>query len=173
MALYPAVIKEYNAQTKRVRIEMKGLTDGDTLLPESELLYSLGDKFNHTEIEIKAGDTVWVDFLANDPRYPIVVGYRNPEQGNAVGWRKWHHANMELSADNTMILKTDNTMILKGKTLKIEFPNITISGTTTHNGNIALKGALSASSDVSAGGISMQNHTHIDGDGEKTQKPSA
>ena len=164
MALYPAVIKEYNAQTRKVRIEMVGMTDGDVLLPESDLMYSLGDKFNHSEIEILAGDAVWIDFLADDPRYPIVMGYRNPEQGNVSGWRKWHHANIELSADNSMVLK--------GNHLKIAFSSISITGATSHKGNIALNSGLNASGDVKAGGVSMQEHTHIDGDGERTQKPS-
>lgn len=141
MALYPAVIKTYDAPRRRVRIEMVGMTDGDTLLPESELLYALGDKSTHTEIEIKAGDSVWVDFLADDPRYPIIMGYRNPETGNSVAWRKWHHANMELSADGEMVLK--------GKSLKMEFETIETTGKTTNNSKITNKSSVTNESLVS------------------------
>lgn len=128
MALYPAVIKSYDPARRKVRIEMVGMTDGDTLLPESDLMYSLGDKSSHTEIEINVGDTVFVDFLCDDPRYPIIMGFRPPEMGNVVGWRRWRHANMELAADGEMILK--------GKSLKIEFETIETTGKTTNNSEI-------------------------------------
>lgn len=173
MALYPAVIREYDAPRRKVRIEMVGMTDGDTLLPEADLMYALGDKSTHTEIEILAGDTVWVDFLADDPRYPIIMGYRNPETGNSVEWRKWHHANIELSADGKMVLK--------GKSLKMEFATIEITGKTTHNspvtnkalvsmnsginngngGAVAVSGGLDVNGgDVSADGLSLKYHVH-------------
>lgn len=179
MSLYPAVIKSYDAKRRRVRIEMVGMTDGDKLLPEAELMYNLGDKSHHTEIEIKSGDTVWVDFLADDPRYPIIMGYRNPEVGNDIEWRRWHHANMELHADGTMILK--------GSALQIKFDTIETTGVTTNNSQITNKspvtneslvsmnagmnngngGAVACtggfninSGDVNADGISLKTHTH-------------
>ena len=184
MALYPAVIKTYDAPRRRVRIEMVGMTDGDTLLPESELLYALGDKSTHTEIEIKAGDSVWVDFLADDPRYPIIMGYRNPETGNSVAWRKWHHANMELSADGEMVLK--------GKSLKMEFETIETTGETTNNSKITNKATVSMNAgmnngnggavactggfviengDVEADGVKLKEHTHDGDSGGETGKP--
>lgn len=157
MALYPAVIREYNAQKRTVRIEMVGMTNGATLLPECDLMYSLGDKSNHTEIEILAGDSVWVDFLADDPRYPIIMGFRNPEMGNIVGWRKWHHANIEIAADGEMVLT--------GNKLTMNFSEINISGSTTHSGNVSVGG------DVSANGVSLQNHTHTGDSGGTTGTP--
>lgn len=229
MSMYPAIIKSYDAQRRKVRIEMVGLTDGDSLLPEADLMYSLGDKSKHTEIEILAGDAVWVDFLANDPRYPIIVGFRNPEIGNSVAWRKWHHANIELHADGTLLLK--------GTHLVTEFETITNTGVTINNseitnkspvvnealltnndmvinqspvmnnalvsmnagmnnagggavtctgsfeiksGDVAIKGGgLSTTGggitvdggDVVANGISLQNHTHQDGEQRKTTPP--
>lgn len=184
MAYYPAVIKSYDATRRRVRIEMVGMTDGDSLLPEAELMYCLGDKFNHTEIEIKSGDTVWVDFIADDPRYPIILGYRNPEQGNSVGWRKWHHANIELAADGEMILK--------GNKLTIQFSTIETTGVTTNNSAITNKGMVSMNAgmnngnggavactggfnvtggDVVADGKSLKSHTHRGDSGGNTGTP--
>lgn len=189
MSLYPAVIREYDATRRKVRIEIVGMTDGDTLLPESDLMYSLGDKSSHTEIEILAGDTVWVDFLADDPRYPIVVGFRPPEIGNVVDWRRFHHANMELAADGEMILK--------GKSLKMEFETIETTGTTTNNskitnkspvvneeivsmnagmnngngGTVSCDGGLNVvNGDVTSDGISLKNHHHQGDSGGTTGK---
>lgn len=184
MAMYPAIIKSYDAARRRVRIEMAGMTDGDKLLPEAELMYSLGDKSKHTEIEITAGDTVWVDFIADDPRYPVIIGFRNPETGNSVSWRKWHHANIELAADGAMVLK--------GSSLKLQFSTIETTGTTTNNSPITNKavvsmnagmnngngGAVSCSGgfnvsggDVVSDGISLKNHTHTGDSGGNTSPP--
>lgn len=184
MALYPAVIKSYDAARRRVRIEMVGMTDGDTLLPESELMYSLGDKSKHTEIEIQSGDTVWVDFMANDPRYPIIMGYRNPEHGNSLAWRKWHHSNIEIAAEGEMILK--------GRSLKLEFATIETTGTTTNNSAITNKATVSMNAgmnngnggavsctgglnitggDVEADGVKLKDHTHTGDSGGTTGKP--
>lgn len=184
MALYPAIIRKYDALRRKVRIEMVGMTDGDTLLPESDLMYSLGDKSKHTEIEILVGDTVWVDFMANDPRYPIIMGYRNPEQGNSVNWRKWHHANIEIAADGEMILK--------GTSLKMQFSKIETTGETIHNSPVTNKSVVSMNAgmnngeggaveciggfdvtkgDVKANGISLISHTHNGDSGGKTSAP--
>lgn len=189
MAYYPATIDSYDAARRRVRIRMTGMTDGDILLPEAELVYSLGDKSHHTEIEIKSGDAVWVDFIADDPRYPIITGYRNPEQGNSIGWRKWHHGNIEIAADGTVIIK--------GANLILDFQNITTTGTTTNNspitnkspvtnqamvsmaggmdngsgGAVRCNGGLSISGgDVVSDGISLKNHTHQGDSGGSTGK---
>lgn len=185
MALYPAIIRAYDAPRRKVRIEMVGMTDGDTLLPESDLLYSLGDKSVNTEIEILVGDAVWVDFMANDPRYPIIMGYRNPEQGNGVSWRRWHHENIEIAADGEMVLK--------GKSLKIQFSTIETTGITTHNSAVTNKAAVSmnagmnngkggavsciggfdvSNGDVKADGVSLKSHIHDGDSGGKTSTPN-
>lgn len=191
MAHYPAVIKSYDKKRRKVRIEIKGRTDGDTLLPEADLLYSLGDKSENTEIEILEGDSVWIDFIADDPRYPIVVGFRNPEVGNDIDWRRWHHANIEISADGEMILK--------GKSLKIEFTTIQTTGTTINNSPITNEATVSMNAgmnngkggavtctggfeiqsgdvqvsggNVQADGISLKEHTHTGDSGGNTSMP--
>jgi hypothetical protein len=85
-------------------------------MPLAEIEYPLGDKSrsgaNATEIEITAGDTVWIAFIGGDPRYPIVTGYRNPQAGNAVAWRRWHHKNIELIADETLRLVVGSSEIV-------------------------------------------------------------
>jgi len=105
---YPAIVRSYDQMRRMCRVEIPGLTDGGDVLPEAEIEYPIGDKSragsNTTEIEVLPGDSVWVAFIGGDPRYPIITGYRNPQAGNSVDWRRWHHANIEMLADGTMRL---------------------------------------------------------------------
>jgi len=100
---YPAVVRSYDQQRRTCRVEMPDLTEGGDVLPEAEIEYSIGDKSRlgqyETEIEILPGDTVWISFIGGDSRYPIITGYRNPQAGNSVDWRRWHHENIEFLAN--------------------------------------------------------------------------
>lgn len=124
---YPAIVRSYDAQKRTCRIEIPGLTDGGDVFPEAEIEYPIGDKSCHgsypTEIEILPGDTVWIAFEGGDPRYPIITGYRNPQSGNAVEWRRWHHKNIEMIGDEKIRLVVGNSVFLLQ-------PN-TIDGETT------------------------------------------
>lgn len=101
---YPAVVQSYNQSKRTCRISIPGMTDGGDVLPEAEIEYPIGDKSrsgaNATELEITAGDTVWVAFIGGDPRYPIITGYRNPQAGNSADWRRIHHKNIEQLSDD-------------------------------------------------------------------------
>ena len=159
MSLYPAEIVRYDDERRRVRIKAIGLTDGDKLLPEAELMYSLGDNSKKTEIEINAGDLVWIDFIAGDHRYPIIMGFRNPETGNSVGWRKWHHANIELNAEGTLKLKCKN--------LVIEAESTTHSGAVTMSGAVDMQSSLAVAAELTNDGVNVgKTHKHPEnGDG--------
>lgn len=159
MSLFPAVIRSYDAGRRRVRIEMVGLTDGDKLLPEAELMYSLGDNSSKTEIEINTGDLVWIDFIANDHRYPVIMGYRNPETGNLNGLRKFHHANIMLEATGTITLKCANLVIDTGSTKQ--------SGTVAMEGAVSMASSLAVAGELSNGGVNVgKTHKHNEnGDG--------
>lgn len=129
---YPGIVKSYDKNRRTCRIEIPGLTDGADVLPEAEIEYSIGDKSrigsHATEIEILSGDTVWIAFIGGDPRYPIITGYRNPQAGNSIDWRRFYHANIEMSADG--VLKLNAT------TVEINAPTVTINGAdTTINGS--------------------------------------
>lgn len=109
---YPAIVRQYDAQRRTCRVEIPGLTDGGEVLPDAEIEYPIGDKSRATEIEMLPGDTVWIAFIGGDSRYPIITGYRNAQSGNAGGWRRWHHANIELLADNVLRLVVGGSEIV-------------------------------------------------------------
>lgn len=126
---YPAIVRTVNDGTRQVRVEIPGVTDGGDVLPLAEIEYPIGDKSrdgaNSTEIEMTDGDTVWVAFIGGDPRYPIITGYRNPQEGNSTGWRRWHHANMELLADQLMNMIAKGDVLIKSDTkITLQAPEI-------------------------------------------------
>lgn len=128
---YPATVKTYDKVTRTCRVEIPGITDGGDVLPIAEIEYPIGDKSRTglygTELEILAGDHVWVAFIGGDQRYPIITGYRNPSAGNSVDWRRYHHANIELTADGILRISAPN--------VEINSNNVQITGTNLrHNG---------------------------------------
>ncbi len=139
---FPATVKSYDQSRRTCRVEIKGITDGAEVLPEAEIIYPIGDKSreggdqNHvhdgvtffpTEIEICPSDTVWVTFIGGDARYPLIVGYRNPRSGNHADWRRWHHKNIEIIADDELRLvcgvpdgKETSTIIMTPTTIYLD-----------------------------------------------------
>lgn len=100
----PGFVESYDDALRLCRVRIPGITDGCEVLPLAMLSYPIGDKSEHTEIRILAGDRVWLDFVNGDPRYPIITGFRPKETDNAIAWRRWHHDNIELQADTDMRL---------------------------------------------------------------------
>ncbi|MFZ4504592.1 MAG: hypothetical protein ACOYM1_11645 [Methylovulum sp.] len=127
---YPAIVRSYDAKRRTCRVEIPGITSGGDTFTEAEIEYPIGDKSRtgkwETEIEILPNDTVWVDFIGGDPRYPVITGWRNPLAGTGVDWRRWHHKNIELSADENLIINA-KTITLNGD-IKL------IGGGVTHDG---------------------------------------
>lgn len=188
MFKYPAVVMSYDANTRLAKIKLEPLDDGADTQLEAELLYPLGDKSN-TAIEVLAGDFVWVEFEQGDPRYPIIVGYRNKRTGNDDLTRRYHHhGNFEILADNIIKIKGNVKVIVESATVEViattvnvtaSNTNITslvnITGNTSITGNLAVAGAISgtggsgasiagnvtvSSGDVVADGKSLKTHTH-------------
>ena len=112
---YPAIVKEYLQAQRQCRVEMPGITDRGDTLPLAEIEYPIGDKSHHddypTEIEIHVGDTVWVDFVGGDTRYPVITGHRCPNINNSADWRRYHHKNMQLIADDKLLLNVGNSQL--------------------------------------------------------------
>jgi hypothetical protein len=110
---YPAVVMSYDGGTRLAKVKLEPLDEGADTALDAELLYPLGDKSN-TAIEVLANDPVWVEFEAGDPRYPIIVGYRNKREGNDDTTRCYHHhGNFELKADQEFLIEAGQKITLK------------------------------------------------------------
>lgn len=99
---WPAVIESYDPGSRTCRVSIPGVTEGADEHLVAEIQYPIGDKSRHhimTEIEIFAGDLVWIEFIQGDPRYPLITGWRNPLVGNDKDFRRWHQKNIELIAE--------------------------------------------------------------------------
>lgn len=114
---WPAVVASYDKASRECRVQIPGLTDGGNEALLAEIEYPVGDKSkagtNSTDILMLPGDDVWVEFLAGDPRYPIITGQRNPQTGNGTDWRRWHQANIELLAVQVMNLMAGGIITIK------------------------------------------------------------
>lgn len=155
--MLPATVKTYDADKRICTIEIEGLTDGATVLPEAEICYPIGDKSHDTEIEILSGDKVWIAFQGGDTRKPIIMGYRCPETGNIVSLRKWHKENIHLIADDEIKLATvavlvqcETLTVTATESVDITSPTMTFNGATVFNGLSTFnEGATVASGDLS------------------------
>lgn len=118
------------------------------VLPEAEIEYPVGCKSRagqyETEIEILPGDTVWISFVGGDPRYPVITGYRNPQAGNSVDWRRFHHRNLELLADQLMnFIAGGNLLVKSGTHVTVQAPHVTIDSPETDvTGKLTVQGLL-------------------------------
>lgn len=124
----PAVVRSYDQATRTCRVEIPGITDKADVLPVAQIEYAVGDDSRKTEVEILPGDLVWVDFIDDDPRYPIITGYRNPRTGNSADLRKSHHKNIEFDADTTLTLKVGSSTIeITGSGIKLTADRIDLN----------------------------------------------
>ena len=130
MFKYPAVVVSYDGVTRLAKVKLEPLDEGADTSLDAELLYPLGDKSN-TAIEVLAGDFVWVEFEAGDPRYPIIVGYRNKREGNDDATRRYHHhGSFEILADNITKLKGNVKVIVESETVEVIAPTVKVTSTT-------------------------------------------
>lgn len=114
--LYPGFVRSVDRARREVRVEIPPFTDGASIWPLAEINYPIGDDAKNTEIRIVEGLPVNISFHNGDPRYPIIMGYRNAHTGNGVGWRRWAHDNIEQNADDTLNLNAGKTIVIKAGT---------------------------------------------------------
>jgi len=168
----PGIVRGYDPVTRLCPVEIPGITDGATELPLAEIEYPIGDKSansaHNTEIEILAGDLVWLAFENGDQRFPVITGYRNPRIGNPAGTRRWHHANIELNADTQVRVIAVDNMVIDTKTLIINASTQVIFNTplAKFSGQGIFQGLLSFLSGIfgSGTGGGSANTSDIDGD---------
>lgn len=186
MGKWPAVVSSVDQDTRIVRVELEGLTDGSMEYPEAEIQYPIGDKSWHTEIRILQGDLVWVEFQGGDPRYPIITGYRAKNAGNeaAAGWRRWHHENIEGRADaKFLIYAGENVTVQAGASALVKAPDIILEGNAKCTGTFEVQGKFTfqagmagkgggemTDGDLTVNGIPVADHDHIEHDNFTTQK---
>lgn len=129
MSRWPAVVVSYDRPARQCVVSIPGITAGAEGLV-AEIEQSIGDRSEDTEIRIKAGDRVWVDFLAGDPRYPIITGFRARNAENMVGTRHWEHENFTLTADQTVVIAAGQSIRLQADaqiTLQVGGSTITLT----------------------------------------------
>jgi len=165
---YPAIIDSVDQNKRLCRIKIPGMTDGADHLPLAEIEYPIGEKSRHenyaTEIEILPGDLVWIAFIGGDARYPIITGFRNPQSGNGINWRRWHHANIQLLADTQLQLQAGNELMISASKVMIKASSQVIidCANTTFSGNINVQGSVSVNgANLIHGGTNIgKNHQH-------------
>jgi hypothetical protein len=170
-ARVPGIVRGYDPDTRLCKVEIPGITDGSPELPDAEIEYPIGDKSansaHNTEIEMLAGDLVWLAFENGDARYPIITGYRNPRSGNPSGTRRWHHANIEMVADTLMHFQAPNiTMDTQTLTINASAQVIVNTPVAKFSGQGIFQGLLSFLSGLfgSGTGGGSANTSDIDGD---------
>lgn len=169
---WPAVVNSYDPDSRTCAISIPGQTDGAEAQLIAEIEYPIGDKSRSatmTEIEILPGDLVWVEFIQGDPRYPLITGWRNPTRGNSSGWRRWHHANIELLAEAQMRLIADESILLQvgGTAILLTAADIaSIAAAHSIKGPVAQTGG-----DMTSDGVSVQSHQHPGNLGVPTGAP--
>lgn len=152
--IWPAEVASYDGNGRTCRVKVPGITDGSSTLLEAVFSNPVGDRAtdadekSHTEIYIKEGDPVWVMFECGDPRFPVITGYRTPRTGNPTGWRRWKHANIELTADNKLIINAAELVF-------------NVSGNVTENIGGNLKTDVAGRMDSTASASSHLSDTHL------------
>lgn len=125
----PAVVYSYDSSRRLCLIEIEGITSGSESRLLAEISNPIGDRgankeqTKETEHFIEKGDLVWVSFINGDPRCPLIIGYRNQDNGNSSGWRRWHHANIEMTAKKVIktksgadtVIESDGDIVLSAK----------------------------------------------------------
>lgn len=177
--MWPGVVHTYDPDSRSCRVEIPGITDGSDVRPEAVFNNPLGDNAAMTEIRILPGDPVWLMFEAGDPRFPIIMGYRTPRTGNPTGWRRWRHANIQLTAENqfvitvgaTTITVTDGLVDIQGADMHLSGDlmvdglatigqTLHVAQTISNGGNVISQGGVAALGDiVSAANVGDQGGT--------------
>lgn len=159
---YPAIVTSYNEEHRTCGVSIPGITDNADESLIAEIEYPIGDKSRNTELEIIKGDTVWIAFIGGDVRYPIITGYRCPQNGNTAGTRYYHHANIGLNADKNVTVGAGKLIQLgagsanAAGSIKMTASTVRIEGDVTIIGNVTIEGGTLTHNNINVG----STHTH-------------
>lgn len=173
----PGFVKSYDPDSRMCTVSIPGITDGASEFPEAEIEYPIGDKsaasaVHTTELEILEGDPVWLEFENGDERFPIITGYRNPRSGNSSAWRRYHHANIEVNADQQVLIiagdnctvQTKNAIVQASVSTTIESPTTTVTGTLTVQGLLTFEAGMQGSGGPEGGAtMNITGNMNLDG----------
>lgn len=161
---HPGFIRKVDRVRREVRVEIPPFTDGASELPIAEIEYPIGDDSKNTEIRLVEGRGVWIEFIAGDPRRPLITGYRNPNTGNVVGMRRWNHDNFEINANEVFTINAGAkiALIVGGTSLVLTPESIAeIAAALSVKAAVAIEGAVAQTGgDMTSAGISVQHHKH-------------
>lgn len=161
----PGFVAEYDAEKRLARVRIPGLTDGTRELPEAMLCYPLGDRSEFTEVALQAGDRVWLDFVNGDPRFPIITGFRAKETDNAVDWRRWRAANVEIIGDvDVRVVATDGKVFVSagGEVELVAATEVKITAPTIRlEGNVQVTGSLTVGAGAAVTGALTNNGVNV------------
>lgn len=184
----PARIERYDSSTQKAEVSPlleKRNADGSSsplpVIPNVPVLFPRGGKARMT-FPLERGDSVLLIFsdrsldrwLSGSGQSVVPDDPRKHDLSDAVAipgllsFGSGGEAGFEEDGDN-LIIKHDGTKVVVEPSGKIEIEgdveidgDLTVSGDLEVSGNIEASG-VSASGDVTAGLISLQNHTHISG----------
>lgn len=161
---HPGFIRKVDRDRREVRVEIPPFTDGASELPLAEIEYPIGDDSQNTEIRLVEGRGVWIEFIAGDPRRPLITGYRNPNTGNVVGMRRWNHDSFEINADETFTINAGAKIaLIVGDTSIVLTPELIakMAAALSVKAAVAIEGAVTQTGgDMTSDGISVQHHDH-------------
>lgn len=168
----PGFVAEYDPERRLARVRIPGLTDGSRELPEAMLSYPIGDRSEFTEIALQQGDRVWLDFVNGDPRFPIITGFRPKETDNAVDWRRWRAANIELIADvDVRVVATGGKVfvsaggeaeLVAATEVKIVAPAIKLQGNVQVTGSLTVGAGANITGSLTNNGVAVgSTHRHV------------
>jgi len=158
----PGFVVSYDAPTRTARVNFPG-AEGAEEFPVATFCYPIGDKSEHTDIRVLPGDRVWLDFIGDDPRHPIILGFRPKETDNAIDVRRLHHKRIELVADTDMLLQgTSGNMLIKaGSTITLQAPNIVLDGATRVTGHLTYQSGITGTGSATSNGKDVSDaHAH-------------
>lgn len=163
--LYPGFVRSVDRARREVRVEIPPLTDGASIWPLAEINYPIGDDSRNTEIRIVEGLSVNISFHNGDPRYPVIMGFRNPNIGNEVGWRRWNHDNIEWNADAVVNINAGESinLVVGGTSFRLTASAIkAIAQAISEQADaITIKGPVTQTGgDMTSDGVSAQHHKH-------------
>lgn len=192
---WPGEVESYDGPSRTCRVRIPGITDGSSELPVAVFETPLGDRAqgdHPTEIRILPGDLVWLCFECGDPRFPIITGFRTARQGNPVDWRRWRHANIEMTADGKFIVNADeyivnaNKATINAATTEVNAETATVNSPVTQvngglgitaaanggDGKVTMAGNIESTGTLKNNGVNVgSSHVHADPQGSNTGTP--